>query len=467
MVVLDEGSFLGILTPSDIVESQHQLVIDCLHDKPYVNFEQDIESVLMLMKESRNSVLTVFDGNRFIGVVTQAAITDYLFEFRNKLKRVTSEHTAELTKINEQLKREIEKRMQIEEALLKANEELEEKYRQVISTITDAIMTFDADTKQYIEVNKACEDLYGYSREDFLTLRHYDITAEPELTDKAITETLQGKLKYIPIRYHRKKDGTVFPVELSVSTFNLQGRKVLCGVIRDITERRQAEEQLRTSSEQLRALSAHLQSIREEERKMMAREIHDELAQVLTVLKMEFRSLSDRSSKKQEGGVLDAESINQLIDRAIDTSQRVCMELRPAIVDELGLSAAIEWQAKEIEKRSNIKCKITFEPQEILVDKEHSIALFRIFQELLNNVVRHAQATKIKIHLKEKRDRIILSIKDNGIGIADEQISDFKSLGLVGIRERAQFLGGSFAIRGIKKKGTTVTISIPLKPSEM
>lgn len=375
LVVLAEGSFLGILTPSDIIESPHQLVIDCLHNKPRVNSEQDIESVSMLMKESQNFVLPLFDGDKFIGVVTRRVITDYLFEYRSELKREISEHTAELAEINEQLKGEIEKCKLVEEALLKAHEELEEKIK--------------------------------------------ERTAELSITNGALWA--------------------------------------------EITERKKAEEQLKTSSEQLRSLFAHLQSIREEARKRLAREIHDDLGQVLTVLKMEFHSFSDRLSTEQEGVGLDTESINQLIDRAIDTTQRVCLELRPAIVDELGLVAAIEWQAKEIEKKSNIKYKITFEPQEIIVDEERSIVLFRIFQEVLNNVVRHAQATKVIIHLKEKQDRIILSIKDNGIGITDEQISDFKSLGLMGIRERVQFLGGSFEIRGIKDKGTTVTISLPLK----
>ena len=132
--------------------------------------------------------------------------------------------------------------------------ESEEKYRQVVSTTTDAIMLFDAETRQFIEVNKACEELYGYTREEFLKLKHSDITADLEKSDKSIKKTLEGKLYKIPVRYHRKKDATVFPVEISAGTFELAGRRVLCGVVRDITERKQSEEKLKDSEATLRSI---------------------------------------------------------------------------------------------------------------------------------------------------------------------------------------------------------------------
>jgi len=127
-------------------------------------------------------------------------------------------------------------------------QESEEKYRQVVSTTTDAIWLFDTETKQFVEINKACEELYGYSREEFLNLKQSDITAEPEKTNESINQILEGKLHRIPVRYHRKKDGTVFPVEISAGTFELGGRRVLCGVIRDITDRKKTEEKIRALS---------------------------------------------------------------------------------------------------------------------------------------------------------------------------------------------------------------------------
>ena len=143
----------------------------------------------------------------------------------------------------------ITERKRAEEAL----RESEEKFRQLVSTTTDAIMLFDAETRRFLEVNKACEDLYGYNREEFLKLKHSDITAEPGKSEDSIKRTLEGKLDRIDARYHKKKDGTVFPVEISASTFQARDRRVLCGVVRDITERKQAEEALRETTDELRA----------------------------------------------------------------------------------------------------------------------------------------------------------------------------------------------------------------------
>jgi PAS domain S-box-containing protein len=147
--------------------------------------------------------------------------------------------------------RDITERKRVEEAL----RESEEKYRQLVSTTTEAIMVFDADTRQFIEVNKACEDLYGYTRGEFLNLKHRDITAEPEKSEDSINKARKGKLKKIPLRHHKKKDGTVFPVEISASNFELGSHRVLCGVVRDITDRKRAEEALRESEEKFRTLA--------------------------------------------------------------------------------------------------------------------------------------------------------------------------------------------------------------------
>jgi len=175
----------------------------------------------------------------------------------DELEQRVVERTAELMRANEQLQRQIEERQRAEEAL----RESEEKYRQLISTTPDAFMLFDADTRQFIEVNEACEGLYGYSREEFLNLRHRDITDEPEKSEESIKQLVNGKLSRIPVRYHRKKDGTVFPIEISGSTFVYKGRDVLCGLIRDITERQRGEEALRKREAELLHQSRHLEEL--------------------------------------------------------------------------------------------------------------------------------------------------------------------------------------------------------------
>jgi PAS domain S-box-containing protein len=158
----------------------------------------------------------------------------------NKLERRVKERTAELVEANKELKRQIQERKRTEETL----QESEENYRNLFQTITDAIILFDAQTRQFIDANAAAVRLYGYNREEFLKLTHQNITSEPENSDTTIRQTLEGKLARIPVRYHKKKDGTIFPVEISAGTFTLRNRKVLCGVIRDITERKRAEEEL-------------------------------------------------------------------------------------------------------------------------------------------------------------------------------------------------------------------------------
>ncbi len=357
--------------------------------------------------------------------------------------------------------RDITERKQIEEALRETNETLQSLIK--ASPLAIIILDSSGNVKLW---NPAAENIFGWSEQEVLGKPHPIIPEDKQDEFHAyLNTTLKGKTFCGDEIIRQKKDGLLIDLSLSTAVLRDAGGKAIgiLGIIADITERKREEKELKNSREQLRNLYAHLQSVGEEKRVQLAREIHDELGQVLTALKMEFGSLIDELSTEQKGLVQYTESLYQLIDKALDSVQRICTELRPAMLDDLGLSAAIEWQAKEFEKWSDIKCEIIFEPEEIILDKEYSITLFRIFQEVLTNVARHAQATKVKIGLKEKQDKVILSIKDNGIGITKEKISNHKSLGLTGIRERINHLGGSFMIRGIQGKGTTITVSIPIK----
>jgi len=170
----------------------------------------------------------------------------------NKLERRVKERTAELVEANKELKRQIQERKRTEETL----QESEENYRNLFQTITDAIILFDAQTRQFIDANAAAVRLYGYNLKEFLKLTHQNITSEPQSSDTTIRQTLEGKLARIPVRYHKKKDGTIFPVEISTGTFTLKNRKVLCGVIRDITERKRSEEELLEREQILKATLA-------------------------------------------------------------------------------------------------------------------------------------------------------------------------------------------------------------------
>jgi signal transduction histidine kinase len=259
-----------------------------------------------------------------------------------------------------------------------------------------------------------------------------------------------------------KRTYDLITTPLKIPLKNTEGNISKLGIFRDITEHKKTDEEIRESREQLRNLSAHLHSVREEERKLMAREIHDELGQSLTALKMDLAWLTKRLPKDKKPLLEKADAMSGLVDRTIRTVQRVCTQLRPGILDDFGLVTAIEWQADEFVNRTGIKCRLSPKSKHIVVDGERATAIFRVFQEILTNVVRHAKATEIKVGLRQKNSKLVLQVKDNGIGIKEEQIIDSKSLGLIGIRERVYYLGGKVEISGIQGKGTTVTITMPL-----
>lgn len=228
----------------------------------------------------------------------------------------------------------------------------------------------------------------------------------------------------------------------------------------DRAERKKAEEDLQRSREELRNLSSHLQAVREKERAYIAREIHDELGQVLTALNMDVSWLRNKF-KGEEMIASKAESMTDLVNSAIKTIKKISSELRPALLDDLGLGAAIEWQAEEFQKRTGIACDVVI-PENIILDKDLSTAIFRIFQEALTNVMRHAKATKVSAHFEKNNGRIVLNIEDNGKGITEKQKFNPRSFGLIGMRERVISLGGQICITGIRSKGTKITVSIPL-----
>ena len=234
----------------------------------------------------------------------------------------------------------------------------------------------------------------------------------------------------------------------------------------EIAERQRAEEELRKSRDQLRALAARLQSVREEERTYIAREIHDELGQACTAIKMDLALIGRKLTRAQTALRAKVESSIQLVDGTIVTLRRIASELRPRTLDDLGLPAALEAQAQEFESRTGIHCSVTLPPEPLTLDTERSTAIFRIFQESLTNVARHAHATRVEARLQCERGRIVFQVFDNGTGFDPEIAKARKSLGLVGMQERALLLNGEFKTEGVPGSGTTMTLTIPFPPTE-
>jgi signal transduction histidine kinase len=230
---------------------------------------------------------------------------------------------------------------------------------------------------------------------------------------------------------------------------------------KEIAERTHAELELTGLREQLRNLSNHLQNIREEEKTRIAREVHDELGQSLTALKMDLVCLKDELPQGQSELEERVQSMSGLIDSTITSVQRISSELRPQILDVMGLCEAIAWQAKEYQKRTNLQFDLHCE--HIPLNKELTTDLFRIFQETLTNVVRHAQADRVRVSFHQQGGRLTMEIADNGKGMNPEKTDDSQSLGLIGIRERVLFLGGDVAFLSAPGEGTKVVVNIPLE----
>jgi signal transduction histidine kinase len=254
----------------------------------------------------------------------------------------------------------------------------------------------------------------------------------------------------------------------SVAVEPIQGKGYANVYGRDITEHKLAEEAIKASRQQLRTLARRLQSTREEQRKEIAREIHDELGGALTALKIDLSSLASSAPKSRDKTKRDSFLskmlvMTKLIDETIGTVRKLVTELRPSILDDFGLLAALEWQLQEFQKRTGIQTEFVSTLEYIKQDEKLSIAVFRIFQEALTNVARHANATKVTATLYKEADSLLLKVEDNGKGISAADIHNTKSVGLIGMRERALFLGGTIAFSGEPSKGTTVSVQFPFE----
>ncbi len=233
-------------------------------------------------------------------------------------------------------------------------------------------------------------------------------------------------------------------------------------MIREISEHKRAEEMLRSSGEQLREFAAREEAVREEERARLAREIHDELGQSLTVLKLDLSWLRSKTFREQKAERQKLNVMMRHVDETIDRVRRIASALRPSILDDLGLAAAIEWQLSEYQERAGIRCHFESNTEKLDVKPEISAAIFRVVQEAMTNVVRHAKASNVHVGMTSNGGILTMAIRDNGKGITAQQMSDLRSLGIAGMKERITRIGGQFNIKSRPGKGTRVEIEVPL-----
>lgn len=259
-----------------------------------------------------------------------------------------------------------------------------------------------------------------------------------------------GSLHYGYSKYKFEFDENMHPIRLY-------------GIVQDITERKNAEKEILEKNKQLRELSNHLETIREEERTAVAREIHDELGQQLTALKMDIDWVLHKQKAPEVAVVSKLQEMLKMNDGIINTVRRISSDLRPAIIDDLGLIATIEWKCANFEEKMGIPCRFISTVKERTFDKDFSINVYRILQETLTNISRHAAAKSVTVSLSENEAELFLEITDDGKGVDNEKTSDGKTLGIMGMKERAVLLGGELIITGTPNVGTITKLTLPLK----
>ena len=360
----------------------------------------------------------------------------------------------------------------INDITLRKNAEIDlqkskERYELLFNSANDAVFICHLNSthhvEKFIEINNLACNMLGFTKSELTEIDFYQIIPPKSVyTIQSVIETLLSKQHTIFEIVLLKKDRRQIPVEISSHLFEFDNKPTVLSIARNLSDRRQTERQINESGKLLRDLASRLQDIREEERTMIAREIHDELGQNLTVLKMQISLISNKLEDHQSHLKEKLLSASKLIDQTVENVQRIASKLRPGILDELGLIPAIEWQSQDFEEHTGIKCNCTLPSEEFEIDSDRSTALFRILQEALTNVARHAQAQRISIILRKVNKSLLMEITDNGRGIKDSQIKDPSALGILGMQERAIVFGGEVMINGVPDKGTNVKVKMPL-----
>ncbi|MFC1539011.1 PAS domain S-box protein [Candidatus Latescibacterota bacterium] len=391
--------------------------------------------------------------------------------FKNRLHVVKKQYektTKEYLKLfdniseaNKKLQQEIDDHKQTEEELIKF------KTISDMASYGSAISDFEGNL---IYINETFSQMHGYMQKELINKNISILHNKEQMKNvKGLIKQLIHQGSFVAEEvWHKRKNGTVFPTLMTgTSIKDDKGKSIyLSATVIDITERKQDEVELKHSHKQLQALTEYLHKVREDERTLIAREIHDELGQALTALKIDFSWIERNIPKKNYSLSEKIKSMNKIIDKAIKTTKEMSAKLRPSILDDLGLDSALAWYAKDFQNRTEIHCNIHADIKDLALDQSRSTTIFRIFQESLTNVARHANAKNVKVNVNMTKRNLVLRIEDDGKGIKEEQIKDSKSFGLIGMRERLELLKGELKIHSVKDKGTTVVAILPLEIRE-
>jgi PAS domain S-box-containing protein len=359
--------------------------------------------------------------------------------------------------------RDVTERVQADESLAKS----EARLRGILDSAMDAVITVD-DAQHIVLFNTAAESVFGYSQEEAMgaplsLLMPQRFRAEHDKHVSRFGETGVTSRRMDPFRVLSglRRNGEEFPIEASISQVEENGHRFYTVILRDVTDRVRADDALRQSKEELRELAALAQSVREQEKSRIARELHDELGQSLTALKMDVIALRGEVPAERPVMAERVARIETMLNQTVAATRRISADLRPLMLDDLGLAAAVEWVVQEFTERSSAVCKVVVEGDLDLEDP-HATAVFRVLQESLTNIAKHAQATRVNVGIERTHDEVHLRVQDNGIGFSLESPRKRNSHGLLGVRERAYLLGGKSSIVSAPGEGTVVELWLPL-----
>ena len=349
----------------------------------------------------------------------------------------------------------------------------EERLKLVARSTNDAIWDWDLKTHVFWW-GEGLQTLFGHQGYELQrSVESWYGRLHPEEKERVIARryaAINGAKETFSDHYRfRRADGSdAYVLDRGFVLRDGEGRAVrVVGALIDLTEQKRAESEIAAAYDQLRGLTLRLERTKEDERKRIARELHDEFGQLLTGLKLDLSSLgkhlAQHASTLQPEVIEKLDSIGALVDDSIQLVRKVASSLRPGILDDLGLVPALQWQAREFEERAGIPCEAVLSPDlsQRELDPDRSTALFRIAQELLTNVMRHAHASRARLVLREETDGLLLEVSDNGVGISEQDHVNPTTLGLLGMWERVALFGGTLHIHGAPDKGTTVQAWIP------
>ena len=340
----------------------------------------------------------------------------------------------------------------------------EEKFYKIFKNSPDAIILTKLKDGEVIDINDSTTEILGYERSEIVGKRTTQISLWHSPQDRINYISIVNKhgiAKSLTVDFI-KKGGEIRTGMLSGVLLDLNNEHFIIGILRDITEKTLYENKLKETNERLRNLASYMNKVREEERKNFAREVHDNLGQKLTALNLDISWIKQNIPDELVDITKQFDPVLELINQSIITVQKISTELRPGILDDLGLVNAIQWQSNEISRRTDLNFSLNLFKNEIDLDDNVKTALFRVFQESLTNIVRHANANNVLVNLLIKEKKLIFEVIDDGRGISESEINEFTSLGIIGMKERIASINGEIIFSRLTK-GTMIQISVPIK----